>query len=256
MRRTMNTGTLVTGACALAMGASAASAAPRDVQFRSVNLSTNVVELHNFGDTSEDLSGWRFCSHDAAVVRRYSASGGLNGVSIGPGESLYVHFNNDASGADEINISTIGGAFAGVNATAYAIQIYFAPVSFGNGNTIADTIQWTSDGTPNAMADERTDEAVTGGVWTSINDFIALDGGSFVRLMDLTGAELQGSGSYASVASIVDCNMNGRDDALEILDGSFNPCDMTGACAADLTGDNTVNGSDLAVLLAAWGACP
>ena len=237
--------------------ASVAGAAPRDVQFRSVDLAAGVIELHNFGTTTEDLTGWRFCSHDAAVVRRYSAAAGLNGVMLAAGESLYVHFNNDASAADEINISTIGGNFAGLNTTAYSIQIYFAPVSFGNGNSIADIVQWTQDGTPDLVADERTDEAVAGGVWGSIDDFIALDAGTYIRLMDLTGGELQTSASYRVLPAIQDCDGDGRDDLYAVLDGTLDPCAGSGGgCAADLNGDNSVGAGDLAVLLAAWGACP
>ncbi len=65
--------------------ASSAIAAPRDVQFRSVDVANGVVELHNFGTSTEPLDGWQFCSHDAAVVRRNSAPAGLNGRSLAPG---------------------------------------------------------------------------------------------------------------------------------------------------------------------------
>lgn len=237
--------------------ASSAVAAPRDIQFRTADLAGGVLELHNFGSASEDLTGWRFCSHDESVVRRYSALTGLDGVSIAPGESLYVHFNNDAVEADEINISDIGGNFAGISLTAYSIQIYFAPVSFGNGNTMADIIQWTADGTPDAVADERTDEAVTGGTWGSVDDFINLDGGAFVRLTNLTGAELNNSGDYRVAGAIQDCNMNGRDDVFEILDGGEVPCGgMTGGCVGDFDSSGAVDSGDLATLLAAWGPCP
>ena len=241
---------------AVAALASAANAAPRDVQFRTVDLDAGVVELHNFGSATEDLSGWQFCSHDASVVRRYSSGSGLNGVSLAPGDSVYIHFNNDADEAEEINISDIGGNFATLNATAFAVQIYFPPVSFGNGNAIADIVQWTADGTPNAIADERTDEAMTGGVWGEIDDFIALDGGSFVRLINLTGAELNSSADYRVAGAIQDCNMNGRDDVFEILDGGDVPCGGMSGCVADFDANGAVDSGDLATLLAAWGACP
>lgn len=236
--------------------ATAALAAPRDVQFRSVDLAAGVIELHNFGTATEDLTGWRFCSHDASVVRRYSAAGGLTGVSLAPGESIYVHFNNDADDPDEINVSAIGGAFAPINTTAYAIQIYFPPVQFGNGGQIADAIQWTANGAPDLVADERTDEAVAGGVWGAVDDFIALNGGSAIRLMDLTGAELQTSASYMVLPALQDCDGNGRDDFFEVLDGTLDPCSAGSACTGDLTGDGTVGSADLAALVAAWGACP
>lgn len=237
--------------------ASAAIAAPRDIQFRSVDLDSGVIELHNFGTTTEDLSGWRFCSHDAAVVRRYSSTTGLNGRSLGPGDSLFVHFANDASASDEINVSAIGGAFASPNTTAYAIQIYFSPVSFGNGNTMADIVQWTQDGTANLIADERTDEAITGGLWGQLDDFIGLNGGTYLRLMDLAGGEFNESADYAVVTK-PDCNNNGRDDVFEVLDGALDPCagGGGGGCDPDLNNDGNVGGADLAILLAAWGPCP
>jgi len=242
------------GAC-LGLAASA-SAAPRDVQFRSVNLATGVIELHNFGDTAEDLSGWRFCSHNASVVRRYSASGGLNGIVIQPGDSLFVHLSGGASAADEINASTIGGNFAAFSASAYGIQIYFPPSLFGNGDLIADTIQWTADGTPDATADERSDEAVAGGVWGAINDFIAVNGGGFIRLLNLTGAELNTSADYRVEAAPIDNDGDGRDDAFAVLDGDAELGATGGGCVADLDGDGVVGSGDLGALLAAWGPCP
>ena len=36
----------------------------RFVQFRTLDFENGVVELHNFGTTSQSLNGWRFCSHD------------------------------------------------------------------------------------------------------------------------------------------------------------------------------------------------
>ncbi len=246
----------IAAAAGLAL-ASAAVAAPRDIQFRTVDLASGVVELHNFGETTEDLSGWRFCSHDESVVRRYSAASGLDGITIAPGESLYLHFNGTADETDEINTTTVGGNFAGLSTTAYAIQIYFAPVSFGNGATMADIIQWTADGTPDLIADERTDEAISGGTWGALDDFISLDSGAFVRLTNLTGAELNNSGDYRVADAIQDCNANGRDDVFEILDGGTVPCGgMMGGCVADFDGSGSVDSGDLAVLLASWGPCP
>jgi len=247
----------VLGMCACLGVAAGAHGAPRDIQFRSINLNAGVVELHNFGDTAEDLTGWRFCTHNGSVVRRYSAPAGLDGVVIQPGDSLYVYMNGGASASDEINAATIGGAFAAFDVDAYGLQVYFPPVVFADGNQIADAVQWTADGSPDATADERSDEAVTGGVWGSVVSFVPVDGGEFLRLMDLTGAELHGAESYASLAEIVDCNMNGRDDALEIIDGTYNPCETTGTpCVADLDGDGSVGSGDLGILLAAWGPCP
>lgn len=142
-------------------------AVPTDIQVRSVNFTSGVLELYNFGAASQALDGWRFCSHDEDQVRRYSGSTGLNGRSIASNESLFVHFNNDASAANEINISAMGGAFAlDLDNGPYAIQIYFAPVAFGGPlPTVADHVQWSIGGIDNTSADERSDEAELTGTW-------------------------------------------------------------------------------------------
>ena len=152
-----------------------AFAAPRDVQLRAFDFSTSTMEIRNFGASTEDLSGWRFCSHDEDQIRRYSSPSGLNGVSIAPGASLFVHFLNDAPGGDptRINASSLGSFAAPFDTGSYAIQLYFAPVSFGNGATIADHAQWSVGGVDNTTADERSDEAETGGVWTDQSQWIS-----------------------------------------------------------------------------------
>jgi len=112
------------------------TSAPRFVQIRSINLTTSVLELFNTGTSSQSLAGWRFCTHDEDQVRRYSATAGLNSFTLAGGQSLFVHFNNDADPTDvqQVNVSTIGGAFAQpLDAEgAYGAQIYFNS-SFGNG---------------------------------------------------------------------------------------------------------------------------
>ena len=139
----------------------------RFVQIRSVNLTTSVLELFNSGTSSQSLAGWRFCTHDEDSVRRYSSTAGLNNVTLASGDSLFVHFNNDADPADAqaINVSTIGGAFAQpLDADgAYGAQIYFQ-TPFGVGANIADHLQFSLDGLDDATADERSDEA-EGEVW-------------------------------------------------------------------------------------------
>ena len=142
----------------------------RFVQIRSIDFENGVLELHNFGTNVQPLDGWRFCSHDENQDRQYSATGGLNGRSLGPGESLFVHYNGDAAAANEINTSTIGGNFSTPLDTngAYAIEIYFQ-TPFGNGNNIADHIQLSLFGADNTRADERSDEAEDGGVWVDQN---------------------------------------------------------------------------------------
>jgi hypothetical protein len=177
-------------------------AVPTDIQIRSVNFNTGVLELYNFGAGIEALDGWRFCSHDEDEVRRYSGSSGLNGQSLASNESLFVHFNNDASAANEINISTIGGAFASnIDSGPYAIQIYFAPVAFGGASpTVADHVQWSIDGIDNSSADERSDEAEISGTWTDQSLWVATSAGQIgIELADQPPAVEHGPTDYSAI---------------------------------------------------------
>ena len=93
----------------------AVAAAPsvRDVQIKTVDFVTGIMELHNFGPGGQGLDGWQFCTHDENQIKQYSGLTGLNGVSIEAGTSLFIHFNNDAPVvANHINRSSIGGSWA------------------------------------------------------------------------------------------------------------------------------------------------
>ncbi len=176
-------------------------AAERDVQIRSVDLDAGVIELHNFGTTDEDLTGYRFCTHDEDQIRQYSAAVGFTGVTIEAGTSLFVHFNNDApGGTDTIDRSTLGGVFAmPLDQGPYGMGLYFPPVMFGDGNTIADHLQWSIDAVHDASADERSDEAVIGGVWVNESMWIATQSDtSRIRLLDDGGGVLHGPLDYVA----------------------------------------------------------
>ena len=148
----------------------------RFVQIRSIDLTTSVLELFNSGTDSQSLAGWRFCTHDEDSVRRYSTTSGLNSITLASGDSLFVHFNNDADPADPqaINVSTIGGAFAQpLDAEgAYGAQIYWQS-GFGIGANIADHVQFSVDGLDDATADERSDEA-EGEVWDDQSEWVSI----------------------------------------------------------------------------------
>ena len=148
----------------------------RFVQIRSIDLTTSVLELFNSGSDSQSLAGWRFCTHDENEIRRYSSSTGLNGITLTSGQSLFVHFNNDANpaNADAINASTIGGGFAQpLDAEgAYGAQIYWQS-GFGVGANIADHVQFSVDGADNASADDRSDEA-EGEVWDNQSEWVSI----------------------------------------------------------------------------------
>ena len=146
-----------------------AVAAPRDVMIRSIDTVNRILELHNFGSGDEDLSGYQFCSHDENQILEYSSASGLNGANIEAGTSIFVHFNNDApADPDHLNISSMGGSFAGpLDNGPFSISLYFPPLDFDDGGTMASHLQWSIDGADNAMADERSDEAQSGGLWTN-----------------------------------------------------------------------------------------
>jgi len=175
----------------------------RFVQIRSIDLSSSVLELFNSGTDSQSLAGWRFCTHDENEVRRYSSTAGLNSFTLAGGESLFVHFNNDADPADAqaVNVSTIGGNFAQpMDAVgAYGAQIYFQ-TPFGLGGNIADSLQFSLDGLDDATADERSDEA-EGEVWVDQNDWIAVSLDTEMIVLDdaSLGDELHSPADYTVV---------------------------------------------------------
>ena len=54
----------------------------RQIQIRNIDFANQTVEIHNFGTADQDLSGWRFCTHDESEVRRYSDTVGFSGVTL------------------------------------------------------------------------------------------------------------------------------------------------------------------------------
>ncbi|MEM9481003.1 MAG: hypothetical protein AAGA58_15225 [Verrucomicrobiota bacterium] len=174
---------------------------PRDVQIRSVDFDNGIVELYNFGPSAVDLDGWRFCTHDENEDRRYSSSSGLNGETIEAGTSLFIYFNNDAPGggdSDNLNRSSLGNFALPLDTTgAYAMQLYFPPISFGNGATIADNLQWSLNGLDNTSADFRSGAAQSGGVWANQSQWIDVSGVTTnIYLTDPASTELHGPNDY------------------------------------------------------------
>ena len=56
--------------CAGLLIAAVAPAADRDVQIVEIDFDNATLELFNFGLTSEDLTGWRFCTHEPFKSRQ------------------------------------------------------------------------------------------------------------------------------------------------------------------------------------------
>jgi len=217
--------------------------APRDVQIRSINIADGLIELHNFGGETEMLDGWRFCSHDQQQIRVYTNGSGLNGRQLSPGDSLFVHLTNDAPDeTGHINASVLGAgiAFAGVLDTGpYGLQLFFPPTIFENGNQIADHLQWSVAGQDNGIADERSDEAEAGNVWTDQSAWISTAQETFyILLTDATGAELHGPSDYLT---FIPGDANG-DGAVDLDDFSLLKTNF--GTSGDITqGDLNVDGS-------------
>lgn len=239
------------------------SAAERDVQFIIIIPESRQIVIDNTGSDPVDLSGWRFCTHNTSVVRRYTDPAGLDGIVIEPGVNLILHLSNDAPADMEnhINIADLGGSFATFEFDAFAMGMYFpgssGNVNFGDGNTIADHIQWSLFGLNNFTADDRTDEAVAGGVWTAVDDWIAVEPDTvLIELIDQSFGQLHGPDDYRVTASCP-ADLTG-DGMLNFFDvstfltafNSMNP-------AADFTGDGMFNFFDVSQFLSAFNAgCP
>lgn len=239
----------------------AQSGAERQVQIASVDFSTGVLEVVNFGQESVDLSRWRFCSHDFNERRRYTGANGLNGIVLESQASLFVYVNNDApTASDSVNVADLGGAFATpLDQDAFGIQFFFPAangnVSFGNSTLIADHIQWNFAGQAIGDAEERTAQAVSQGLWSSVGDFIETQSDSVrIDLADLSGDVTGGPDEYVveQVQFFVlgDLNCDGAVDLLDVqpfvlaitdpagYEASFPDCD---ASLADTNGDGSVS---------------
>ena len=200
--------------------------AERVIQIRTIDLANQTIEVHNFGTTDQSLAGWRFCTHDESVERRYSSGTGFNDVVLAAGESLFVMYNNDASAANELNISALGSFAVPLDAEgAYAIQFYFQ-TPFGSGANIADHLQFSLGGLDNSTADTRSSIA-EGEVWSDQNAWISV------------------SESTASISLIAGAEEN------EI--NSPNDYTVTGATIllGDVNRDGAVNFSDISPFISA-----
>ena len=258
------------GVAGLAVVAWPASGADRDVQIRSIDFETGVVELFNFGDVDENLSGWRFCTHDNDQFRQYSGSSGLNGVVIESRTSLFIHFNNDGpSGSDDIDRAELGGFFATpLDSDAYGMGLYING-DFGSGFAIADHLQWSIDGQDNSNADERSDEAEKGGAWTDQNQWIATTPDSLrILLADKTGRELHGPDDYIVVEPggcrrdpewLCDGDTDGDGQINPVDSGlvqaAFGSTDEADLCQYDLDCDGQINPVDSGIVQSLFGTC-
>ncbi len=217
----------------------------RQIQIYRVNFNDGIVTLRNMSANPISLNGFRFCTQSTGgQLLLYTAASGLNGVTLPGGDELYIHWNNDAPvAADHRNISSLGGfAATPLIREAYALSLYFplggGPINFNNGNSMADHCQWSDDGVdPGGSINIRSDEAVAGGVWTAVADWIDTETNTrWMTLTDLSGASLHGPDDY---------------DLEEFCYGDITPLNGDGT-----VGDGQVTIADVNVAITSFGLGP
>lgn len=182
----------------------------REVQFRSVDLVNNIIEIHNFGDGVQPLDGWRLCTHSNAQARRYTGASALNGVSIPAGGSIFLYVDNDApAGAENFDIADLGNFASNFGQGPFALQLFWpngGSLSFGSTDDMVDHAQWSVGGVGNPIAQTRSQQAVNAGIWTAANAFIVTSGNSeSIDLVPL-GGELHGPADYLVTEPGLNCN--------------------------------------------------
>jgi len=246
----------------ISLAQAVAQAGNRDVQFVNILTDSRVLMLFNSGSEPISLDGWQFCTQSSTVVRVYTSPSGLNGVTIAPSTAITIHLNDDANPdvSTQHNASDIG-AFAGFELGAYSLSLYFPNaagfVNFGDGNLMADFLQWSVGGVDNPVADERSDEAEAGGVWSDQSAWIDVSPSTvLIELIDPTFAELHGPDDYHVINSCA-ADLNG-DGVLNFFDVSaFLTAFSTMDPAADLNNDGLFNFFDVSSFLGLFAVgCP
>lgn len=177
---------------------SCALAEPRDVQIRAVSFNSHWIELFNSGDTDQPLDGWQLCSSDSDETLKCTSASLLNGKTIEAGTvfKVYPFGNSCSNGPDCIDVPHTSLAKPIMNLGAYALALYKQP-PFQDGQNMVDYIQWSTNGVPNLTADDLADEAVSGGLWSSIDSFIPTQTGTIrITLQDQSFGELHSAADY------------------------------------------------------------
>lgn len=238
-----------------------ASAAERDVQFTSIDFTTEIIELHNFGSADQLLTGWRFCSHsDDDGEFRYTSPSGLNDVTIEAGTSLFIHVgNNGPQDSDNLDISQLGGAFAStLDQDAYSVNLYWpngGSLSFGTAADMVDHLQWNINGDDSNSADARSTVAEMAGLWTDDIDWISTTAStSRIELNDPNGGLLHGPSDYNVIEpSLADFTGDGNVNADDLAQWelSYNVDDV-----ADANGNGLSDGEDFLIWQVESSAAP
>jgi hypothetical protein len=223
------------------------------VQIRTIDFTNQTVEIHNFGTTDQPLDGWRFCTHDESVERRYSSTGGFNNFVLAAGESMFLMYNNDASAANEFNISSLGNFATPLDTDgAYAIQFYFQ-TSFGVGANIADFLQFSEGGVDNSRADARSSIA-EGIVWSDQNAWVSVSDSTATISLNAGAetSEVNSPGDY-TVTNALTGDFDG-DGAVDVDDidafrGNIDSAATGDLAELDLDEDGVVTLEDHAILV-------
>ncbi|MEL6907714.1 MAG: lamin tail domain-containing protein, partial [Planctomycetota bacterium] len=187
----------------LALPAVASAQAERSVQLRSADFEAGWIELFNFGTTDVALDGWRLGSADADETL-FTATAGLNGLTIEAGTSLFIHANDDAPAADpdRVDASVVGGLASPLAADGYRLALFDLTGGLtldpADGTQLADYIQWATGGGPPTTT--FTGTAVSEGLWTADGDFVVP--ASNTRRVDLTvvqDIEAHGPADYSLI---------------------------------------------------------
>ncbi len=235
----------------------------RNIQFRSVDFVGSVIEVHNYGDTAIPLDGWRFCTHNNVQRLRYSDNDALNGITIGPGESLYVHMVNDAPDEpNHLNQTDLGSFALPLHRGPYALGLYWPNggiLIFPDPTDMVDHVQWSVGGRDSNSADERSRVAVLAGLWTAEDAWVFTTEQSLGWTLIPNGTFLHGPGDFdvaepgcvpADIAEPF--GVFDQDDITAFIDGF-----AAATATTDLDHDGVHALSDIAAFLSAYLAgCP
>ncbi len=261
--------TIAIASLTLAAGLANAGVAANErmVQYASVDLTNAVVELHNYGDSTMPLDGWRICTHNSVMQFRYSAASGLNGVTLQPGESLFIYWNDDApADPHNINRSDIGGFFAlPLDQNAFSLELFWPNgglLSFGSIDDMVDHMQWSVGGVSDAGADARSQQAVNAGLWTDASAWISTAADSVNIALVPNGGVLQGPGDFTVEGPPAGCNAADIAEPFGVLDladiGIFVSAFIAGDSAADVAEPfGVLDLADISVFVSSFTAgCP